>query len=328
MLVIPAGRKALLLPLALLAAALGSVDPSAQPAPAPAAASPGSGPILPEAASTDGRPEDSLGLSAYDAEGRLLYQRRVSGALEEVRLFSYRGSALQSLSLYLGDGPPLVFRYIYGPDGRLLSLRAEAGELAGSSPSGNAWYSYADGRGRLLVYSSYGSDGKLLARLSYRADDSGSAAPALELEELYAYEDGRPVSLTVRDIAAQTERVLNYDESGRPWREKLSLDGKEISWTERLWDGQGRLSSESLWTLAGGDETVAYEYGESGELSAERRSKGGLPVLVRLYEADGVVVEELYDKGLLFARVWKKDGRAFKEQIVRDGAVLRERTLP
>ncbi|HOX93132.1 MAG TPA: hypothetical protein PLC54_09405, partial [Spirochaetales bacterium] len=208
---------------------------------------------------------------------------------------------------------------------------AQSEELAGSSPkdaSGeSSWYRYTESGSTMLAYSRFNGDGRLSTRHVYRLPEGSDQSITLLVEERYAYEDGRLTSMTVLTDAARSERSVQYDTQGRAYREEYKQGGKILSTVERNWDDKGLLLVERSQSKQG-IATLTYEYAPDARLVAQRWLQNGIPVRTLLYEAEGITVEELFDNGNLFAKIWKKDGVKVREQIIRNGEVLRERLFP
>lgn len=238
------------------------------------------------------------------------------GSLEE-RVYAYSDGRLAKVGIRVGDAPERTLSYVYGPDGRLLSLRDSAGRSAGSAPSGGASW-YLDGVFARLI--GFDAGGKQVSALTYRG-------ASLVSSEFLAWEGGVLASRRITELERVRETLVEYDRQGRAYRETVTSKGAIISETGTVYDADGRKLRVEY---RGKDSTRAteYEYAADGTLALQRDWTGGLLSSVLRWNADGERVEELYDGGTLFAVVRYRDGRKTAEQIIRDGVVVRERSFP
>jgi hypothetical protein len=148
--------------------------------------------------------------------------------------------------------------------------------------------------------------------------------------ETRSWADTGLVSIEREDMRLKTLVRESYDESGRLSLEEAYEGGRLRSAERRAYDGGGRLLSITREEFAaGGVHTLLEErsYAEDGALIAERRVRDGLPELVRSWSAPGNYVEEHYDGGLLFARVYFRESKKYREEIIQGGTVVRERVF-
>ena len=111
---------------------------------------------------------------------------------------------------------------------------------------------------------------------------------------------------------------------GQPWSRIVEKGSRVVFSERRNFDERGKLSRLEQ-DEGGSFSATEYEYDEKGMLSVERRFvKASLAAVVR-YGEPGSRVEEAWDGGALYARVYWKDGRKVLEEIMQDGVVLRSR---
>jgi antitoxin component YwqK of YwqJK toxin-antitoxin module len=293
----------------------------------------------------DGRPITSwlrsldssgrLSREAIEEDGRIVEERlfNTGQQLNLERFFLTDGSVEETT--YIHDGSRLVsstqFKggisigsrvYIYYPDGRLAGVREQTGNQG--MPTGmerprtgqtSSWTSTPVG----LILSFYDNSGRLALCRTYRG------AVLVSTEER-VWRDGRLISLSTERHEDSIRIVLSYDEAGRV-ESSLESRGKEIvAFHEFEYDQDGRLVFESRETPEK-LETLAYEYNEDGSLLAETRILNGLLSHARIHTAPDEMLEEYYDKGKLFARVWYRGGQKVRETIISDGKIVRDRSF-
>ena len=266
-------------------------------------------------------------LSLYLPGGRIGSQEfTLAGGELERRVYEYLDGRLVSMEISVGDGPARVLRYLYGPDGRLLSVRespgpdAAAAAGAGASvpgPSGSASWHY---EGAYAELRRFDGNGRLAAVLRYQGT-------RLVSSERLSWDGELLATRSLSDLERGTETVIVHDELGRPVEERVSSADTGLRLIRRVWDAEDRLASEET-ESAGTVSLLEYAYDESGRLALERRLVDGKLVLSILYLEGGSRVEERYDGGVLFAREHWEGGRKVREEIVRDGVTVRERTFP
>jgi YD repeat-containing protein len=103
-------------------------------------------------------------------------------------------------------------------------------------------------------------------------------------------------------------------------------DGESLALVEFVYDQDDRLITERRETKEG-QETIDLVYDPDGALLSETRQMDGLLILVKTYSENDEILEEYYDKGVLFSRIYYKDGRKVRETILSAGKVVRERTF-
>ena len=277
----------------------------------------------------------ALSREAIEEDGRIIEERLFNtgqqlnlerfflsdGSVEEIR-YIYDGSRLVS-STQFKDGVETGSRiYLYFLDGRLAGVREQVANQTLSvgmerprSGQTSSWTSTPEG----LILTSYDNTGRLVRSRKYRG-------AVLESTEERIWFDGKLLSISSEQHEDGTRVVLSYDEAGRLESKLESKDAELIALHEFGYDQEDRLVFESLET---GErlETLEYEYDADGSLLAEIRILNGLLSLSRIYTDPDEMLEEYYDKGKLFARVWYKGGQKVRETIVSDGQTVRDRNF-
>jgi antitoxin component YwqK of YwqJK toxin-antitoxin module len=261
--------------------------------------------------------------SIFDAGGKPSLERRFlpDGVIEET-VYEYVDDRLMSKTTRRGDTQIGTVSYVYASDGRLLSARESAGPFYGSGKTANGgsstWRKGPDG----LELRSYDSTGRLV---SIRAYDGA----ILRSSESRTWVDGMLESSIVRLPGGSTTTTM-FANSGSAAGKVLSITieraGKIVSAERMTYEAKGALSR--IETVVNGKvSSREYEYDEEGALVVEKRNLDAEQSIVVLYETTTTRIEEAYLKGTLFARVRYEDGRRVKEEIFRDGIIVRSRTF-
>ncbi len=216
-----------------------------------------------------------------------------------------------------GTGAGEAAGALYAPDGRLLQAGGSGELLAGA---GSVMWTEEGG---LLMLRHYSAEGRLARVERYDGDELVAA-------ETYFYDDAVLQAIEREAMRLKSLVRERYDQSGR-----LTLaegyEGGRLRYTERRgYDGEGRLLSIAR-DEHGADGVSALlverSYADTGALALEKRSRNGLPLLVTAWSAQGEYVEEHYDEGALFARVYYRENKKYREEIIQGGTVVRERVF-
>lgn len=261
--------------------------------------------------------------SVFDDDGRPLTARRflVDGRVEETS-YVYIDGRLLSRKTSVGDAIIETMDYLYAPDGRLVSAKASSGAFQGSGKSASGvssmWRKGPDG----LELRLYDAAGRLAAVRIYdgtvlKSDETRTwAGDVLEHSELVA-NDGTKTSTTYAVTGAAAGSILSIT---------VERGGTTLSSDRRSYDDAGRVLR--METETGGRRAVTeYAYDEKGMLSVEKRFIDPGQLLVIRHESSNDKVEETYREDILIARVSYRDGRRVKEELYKDGAVIRTRTF-
>jgi hypothetical protein len=285
------------------------------------------------------------------------YRRGASGRLSSVSFFEK--GALSGVEQYLSNGR-MSFSEEYGPGGLASKTgysysgkrltKAETTDASGAALYSDSYKYSQSGSLREVIRSfpdgstqSSGvdmADGKL-ARRWYSQDGSNvierfDASGAISRRENWNADDPLLVDATSRKDGAAERQVVTdsqrkvkverlFDASGRISSEvSTNQDGKTLSRTEYAYDAKGRIQKKSLW--AGTSKgIVQYTYGTDGQKSLEEHSENGELKKRLVFESESAYWEELLNDGAVAVRVYWKDGWKRKEEILRDGKVVRSR---
>ncbi len=272
--------------------------------------------------------EDEYGISGELLSEKIYNLKSDSGPLlSERRVYSYhaqkggQGSSLLSrIEAFDGTGASIgLMTYNYDARGRLSRAVASGSfgaEKAGASMGsmglvaswteiGGALFIASYSAGRPCVESLLDKDGRLIQNLSYHYDDSGHLLSTLKYEESSG-------------LSTETD----YDAGGRTVYEIIRM-GQEIrSWKSWKYDEKSQL------TLEEGQNgrflsSTSYTYGDSGITSLTQIKNDGVLLSSETLNPDKSSVKELYDRGVLFLRVYSLNGKIVKEEFIKDGKVSR-----
>ena len=244
-----------------------------------------------------------------------------------VDFFSYRDGRLYERRREDGDGNELFTeRYRYRREGL---LRRVERTFSADDGTGQSEFLYSDeelreewherdGVSVLVRYDRWGR----LVRTEERRDN------VLVLSEQLFYPDGDDA----RDIPPERSKrvepergrqtVTEYDEDGRTIAERRYEDDEQVE--EREFQYEDDLLVLELVRDDDGEQERRYTYDEDGERISEERTRDGVPE--RRIEFDGDKrTEHRYVDGAL-SLIIEFDGEdRVREQVVRDGEVVRER---
>ena len=227
-----------------------------------------------------------------------------------------------------------------------------------------------DGGGELTATEDYEltSSGRLRGFSHTPADPSGTADTAETAVVHFLFHQGELVE--ERRRAGQAEVILRFrggeQLAAEQWRgEQLvtarsagaRIDHRRGTRTETTVDGAGRVETERVYDIAGGEdaarlleersyryrddgtvrslqvigqsgrETVDYEFGDHGRLLREQVRRRGRLVRVVSYPSPGERVEEVHGADNTVLRVIWRDDQPIREELVSDGEVVRSRDL-
>jgi YD repeat-containing protein len=265
----------------------------------------------------------------YDSQNRLIEDRLYSGGLLSSRTaYYYSRDVLERTETFGPDGL-LLYRDFYklSPDGQLRRVTREdpqqqqAQRLAlGEGARGAGEERYGDSREQRI--NRYDRQGRLVEREHWYGGQ-------LMERERFAYRGEEDILERSRLEEFSPERTTrrSYDAEGRVVLiEATDRDGR-IERTVHVRDGQGRIV-ETTRRGPGGIENWLFEYDAGKEpVREEYRVRGSLE-RVTLYSAEGeerLRVEELYRDGRLFMRVHYRSGQKVKEEVLKNGEVVRVR---
>lgn len=208
---------------------------------------------------------------------------------------------------------------LYAIDGRLLrssgsgELRTGAGSVSWIEEGDRLSLRYFNAEGRLARVERY--EGKELVAIETRSWTGAT------LERI-----------TREDTRAKTSVIERYNENGLLAFED-AYDGERLLYTEiSVYNAEGRLLTRARDEgVRGADGSYALlierSYADDGSIASEKRYKRGLPLFSSVWSAPGDYIEEHYDGGILFARVYFRANKKYREEIIQGGRVVRERVF-
>jgi len=267
--------------------------------------------------------------SFFASDGAVLEEyiyASVDGSFVEKRHYAYKRNRLIEVRSYDGGDQELGHLvYRYDAYGRLAEL-----EASGSFGEGGSGLVPAE-TGILAAWTS-GAKQSDLVFTAY--DDRGRPRIAEERKgrklirrEIFSYaKSGRVASSINQDIETGIREERSYDEAGRAVLVVAAKDGVVISRIERSYDAENRIVTERL--ILGKDSFYrVMVYGESQEPIAEEERKNEVLAKFITRPSPKDRIEELFDGGLLFVRVYYFEGKKTKEEFISEGKVVRTRVF-
>lgn len=251
--------------------------------------------------SDDGAPEARE--ETLYREGRAIFRRLydADGSVTATERFSYYADGkLQEVTRRYSDGRVQRSRYEF-VQGRL----AAEWHMTGSE---SRLVRY-DGRGRL-------------------ESETRWVEETLVQSVRYAYggpEDRRADESVTRRTEEDLRIVRRFDEEGRVTEARRSSGEVTISVTTYEYGAHGVVREHEAGES--GSRTVEYEYDEEGERALRRSFEEGVVTEVLRYQNGDRRVRELYKSGELVLRVYLRGEERIREQVIRDGVVVQERSF-
>ena len=266
----------------------------------------------------------------YDVAGLLLEERHfaATGELRRRDVLVYRGSTLHQVERYAATGALLATdRYDLSAAGRLRRFtRVPApGASGGGAP---AALSLMFRRGGLIEERHGAGDAELIVR---SAGGTGYARQQWDGERLLAEQRfpraaaGESAPETSIDRRAETRTETTYDAAGRPSVVRVYAAGAGGPLLEeRSYRYHAAGSLESL-EVAGerGIETFRYGYDAGGRRVREEYRRRGRVQRVTTFPTPAEQVDEVYRADGTVWRVFRRDQVRVREELLRDGAVIR-----
>jgi len=211
--------------------------------------------------------------------------------------------------------------YVRNSDGTVIEIITKwpDGSIARIGVFGDfQWMDYPEG---IKIFRVYTPDGSI--RIEERREEGVVLQRAT-----YSYQDNSPriASILYELPGEKTWEKLEYNLQElliRDFRFNADEPSETLLYS---YDDQGRVVE--IREMTNRKETkTRFIYGEDGVQTEERIDATGALVLRITKKADGIVIEEHFDAGKLFARIFIQDGRKIREEIVSDGKVLRVREV-
>lgn len=265
----------------------------------------------------------------YDSQNRLIEDQLYSGGLSSGRtVYYYNRDVLERTETFDPDGL-LLYRDFYqlSPDGQLRRVtrddrqQQQAQRLSlGDGARGAGEERYGDSREQRI--NRYDRLGRLVER------EHWYEGRLMEREDFaYRGEEDILESSRLEEFSLECTTRRSYDDEGRVVRIEATGGDGRIELTVHVRDGQGRIV-ETTRRGPRGIESWLFEYDAGKEpVREEYRVRGSLE-RITLYSAEGeerLRVEELYRDGRLFMRVHYRSGQKVKEEVLRNGEVVRVR---
>ncbi|NLJ45549.1 MAG: hypothetical protein GX430_03200 [Treponema sp.] len=212
--------------------------------------------------------------------------------------------------------------YVRDSVGNVVEIRVtypEGGSTRSGSAPGREWFEYPGGD---RVFRVYRTNGDLESEEVRRGS-------AVVYRVLYRYRD-ESGSLSVVEETRPGEgwkRVTEYGNRGLPDRETVETGNGFVTITLYEWDDRDRRIG-MLVREGRSERRVRFLYGEDGTETEERTDTTGALTVRIIRHTDGSSLEERFDGGVLFARTYRKDGNLVREELYRDGLLVRSREVP
>ena len=286
----------------------------------------------------------------YGAAGRLVDERSygAAGELRYLDVLLYRGSDLYRVERYDAEGELLAADdYDLTAGGRLRRFTRLPGPAAGAAAAGPAVLALVFGAGELLEERHGAGAAELIvrtaegaeyAREEWAGDQLLVARRPVPAVPAALVASGGPRAETSFDGRAGTRSETTYDDRGRPALVRVFAAGESPA-AGAIGDG-GRLLEERRYryhpegTLASlevagerGLETYVYAYDGAGRRIREEYRRRGRVLRVTTFPAPGEQVDEVYGADGTVLRVFRRDRTPVREELLRDGTVLRARDL-
>ena len=265
----------------------------------------------------------------YDSTGRLLDESRFGAAGELLRRaeYIYRGGALRRIDHYDGAGElTATEQYELTRGGRLRAFSyTPGGARAAAGTADTAIVHFLFHHGELLEERRREGDAEVILR--FRGGEQ-QAAEQWRGDQLVTE---RSVGARV-DIPGGTRTEATLDDAGRVASERVydvaGGDQDARLREERRYRYRADGTVLSLQVIGpSGLETTDYEFGDDGRLVREQVRRRGRLVRVIAYPASGERVEEVHGGDDTVLRVIWSNDEPVREELLRAGEVVRTRDL-
>jgi hypothetical protein len=266
----------------------------------------------------------------YDEMNCRVEDQLYSGGLMSQRtLYYYSRGVLERTETFGPDGQ-LLYRDFYrlSPDGKLRRVTREHGGTRqdqrfalADGGGGVAEERYGNERERRI--NRYDAEGRLVEREYWYGGE-------LLERELIQYRGKTDIRLSalLEELSPERTTVRSYDDEGRVVLVEVTEGEEVIERTVHVRDPGGRIV-ETTKRGSRGIENWLFEYGPETEepVREEYRVRGSLEriTIYSTREGERSRVEELYREGRLFMRVHYQGEQKVKEEVVRNGEVVRVR---
>ncbi|MBA7553930.1 hypothetical protein ES705_46534 [subsurface metagenome] len=257
-----------------------------------------------------------------DELGRMILEEKYDHAKVKSRVLFYYSSAGLSRVEYFDEEGNLLYedRYRLGAFGELLEVKRVEPEIPAVlfsltlvQAQGLTYEERLKDRERSYI-SRYNSDGELF---SYEVWKDG------DLEKSLYVIDNEHYSEEI-DYLNNRKYLRHYDDSGRLVLEEAEYYGEIVERVELFWDEEDRMLRKIRRGNIGIEEWN-YRYNSSGKLQDEDYLLRGSLVRRVEYPDEERRLEELFRDDELFMKIYYTSGIKEKEQVLREGKVIRER---
>lgn len=270
---------------------------------------------------SDGQP---TGRRMYDETGALVEELRYAdGKPVELIRNVWTGGSLGAIEY---EEPPGELRrrdlYLYAAQGELREVRRSWSD----GRSSVSRYSTASGRLLEEYHSQAGAD--VLVRYDARgrlAERREWKTGALVSASVFSYVGtaGVPAEEAVRLDGEGRRIVRRFDAAGRVVEQETFSAGRSIEKIAQRYEGGRLVSRRQLGT--GSQSEAVFSYDSDGNLVSETLSDASGTVKRTVHFKGGERAEERYRQGRLVLRLYYRGERVVREEIIRDGEVVRVR---
>ncbi len=257
-----------------------------------------------------------------DELGRVMLEENYDHDKVKNRVLFYYSSAGLSRVEYFNEEGNLLYedRYRLGAFGELLEVKRVEPEIPAVLFSltlvhaqGVTYEERRKDRERSYI-SRYNSDGELFCYQVWKDDELEKSLSVID-NERYSEET---------DYLNNKKYLRHYDDSGRLVLEEAEYAGEIVERVELFWDDKDHLL-QKIRRGNMGIEEWNYRYSNSGELQSEDYWLRGTLVRKVEYLDEERRLEELFRDNELFMKIYYTCGIKEKEQVLREGEVIRER---
>lgn len=263
------------------------------------------------------------------ADGQVIREDLYSaGDLIESSSYEYEDDRLASRTVTdAGGGVQFTERYSYWRDRTLRSI------VKTDESKTRTEYRYRDGRLEEEWVSSPGRSerfefdpaGRLVIRELFIEDD-------LAEQEVRVYWAEGSAALLKQVVISAGDDVTrrSYDDRGRLVHERVERLDATIRELDRVFDGDLLVSEAE--TDGDGSRSWTYEYDEESVRSTTTYREAGQVIEVTYFALDETdspanKMTELYNRGVPVLRIYYEDETRLREDVIRDGEVIRSRRL-
>lgn len=263
----------------------------------------------------------------YAGSGDLLEEDQYTkGKLAQRSIYTYASSRLARVRVLAADGTlEHANDYFYTSRGSLREVRQTGGKegtrissfVAGRSGPSEEWNQDGDN----TYIARYDKKGRAVEREHRTGKELASQVE-------FAFREDTDKLLSSEEKLPGEGKVITrgYDPEGRLQTESTATGDKVTETITYVRDDKGRVTRKQLRSPAGLEEW-RYALDEGGKTTREEFFRRGSLEKVTVYGANDSRVEELYQAGALFLKVYYEGDRRAREEVYSDGKVVRERSF-